>query len=210
MDWFNSKLAAVVRQRAGRSLLIFFTLVLLAGWLMWLETSSQSSPQIALPKEHGEPEYYLEEAKLKRYNSQGQLFQILDGLRVTHYPEQQLTQIKRPVMQHWSDTGQLWRMSAKQGEMYKDQTIYLENQVVISPINPNSSYTPEFLTQRLWLDSQNQTAQTFDPVVFQSPSGTTEGVGLFATLDQGHVHLLEDVKSQYLAQPPAIEYQDQE
>lgn len=210
MQWLRSLLEGFTRQPANRKLFSLLALVLLGGWLVWLQDLPRTSPHTPLPQEHGEPDYYLERAELKRYNSEGRHFQTLEGEVVTHYPESDLIQVTRPRLQHWTANEQLWVITALKGEMRDDQEIFLEDEVRLTPINPASAYTPEFLTQRLWLDTQEETAQTPDPVTFQSSTGSTQGQGLFATLDQGQVTILEEVHSHYLTQLPVSENQDQE
>ena len=210
MQWLKSVLLGFILQPSNRKLFSILALALLGGWLVWLQDLPKSSPRTALPQEHGEPDYYLEQAALKRYNSEGRHFQTLEGEVVTHYPDSELTQVTQPLLHHWTENQQLWIIRARQGEMRGENKVFLEKDVRLTPINPESAYTPEFLTQRLWLDTQEETAETPDSVTFFSDTGSTQGLGLFATLDQGQVNLLEDVHSHYLTQLPASEHQDQE
>lgn len=198
----TSLLKQLANQPGNRKLAGVAALVLLGGWLVWLQDFSQPAPRAQLPQLHGEPEYYLEVAQLKRYNSEGRHFQTLQGQVVTHYPESQLTTVDRPRLQHWAEDGQLWVLSAREGEMLDQGDLYLHQQVRLTPINPDSLYTPEFLTERLWLDTIQETARTLDPVSFTSPGGTTLGLGLFAQLDLGQVEILEQVRSEYLTEIP--------
>gem|GEM_PF-1845904 len=210
MQWLKTTAQGFIRQPGNRKLFSLLALVLIGGWLVWLQDLSKPPPRTALPQEHGEPDYYLEQAKLKRFNGEGRHFQTLEGEVITHYPESDLTYLTHPYVQHWTQSQQLWVIQAKEGEIRGEEEVFLENEVRLTPINPNSGYTPEFLTRRLWLDIQQETAQTSDPVTFQSPSGITHGKGLFATLDQGQVTILEDIQSHYLTQLPDSENQDSE
>ncbi|WP_310695748.1 LPS export ABC transporter periplasmic protein LptC [Marinospirillum sp.] len=210
MQWLKTAIQGFIQQPGNRKLFSLLALVLVGGWLVWLQDLSQPAPHTALPQEHGEPDYYLEQAELKRFNSEGRHFQTLEGEVITHYPESDLTHLTQPHVRHWTPSQQLWVIQAHDGEIRGEEEIFLENEVRLTPINPNSDYTPEFLTRRLWLDIQQETAQTSDPVTFQSPAGLTQGNGLFATLDQGQVTLLQDVQSHYLTQLPDSENQDTE
>ncbi|SFC03928.1 LPS export ABC transporter protein LptC [Marinospirillum celere] len=209
MKAVTASLQRLLNQPSHRKIGGLVALALLGGWIVWLQDFSQSPPRAQLPQVHGEPDYYLEDATLKRYNAQGRHHQTLEGKVVTHYPNTQLTTVDLPRVHHWSEDGQLWILSALEGEIREDNEIYLQENVRLTPINPDSAYTPEFATQRLWLDTQTETARTPDPVSFSSQGGLTQGLGLFAQLATGQIEILEQVSSEYLTEFTSRNTQEQ-
>lgn len=201
MALLHFRLKQLLAQSTWRRLAALSTLVMLAIWLIWLESLPSSSPQVTLPQAHGEPDYYLETAKLRRYNDQGHLFQTLEGERAVHYPDQNLIEIDNPLLQHWTPSQQHWKLQARKGELRNDQIIYFEDQVVITPLNSNSSNRKEFLTDRLWVNTVKETAHTPDQVTFQEERAITKSLGMFANLKQGKITLLNQIESHFQVQP---------
>lgn len=176
-------------------------LISIGALMVWLQEINLPTAHTLLPAEHGEPDYYIEVAQLTRFNVQGQRIQRLDSEQVTHYPEQDISLFEKPLMHHYSPQGQVWRVLAERAEHRGENEIYLEDNVVITPINPNSAYIPEFLTDRLWIDSLANLASTPDPVSFISPGGITTGKGFSIELNTGLAEILQEVKGNYLSTP---------
>lgn len=173
-------------------------LISLGALVVWLQDLNLPAPHAQLPEQYGEPDYFVENASLSRFNAQGQRLQKVNSSQVTHYPEKDITLFEKPLMHHYTQQGQAWQVTAKRAEHLGEDIIYLEEQVVITPLNAHSAYLPEFVTQRLWVNSTTQTAYTNDAVSFISPSGTTQGQGLQANLSSGLVEILQAVQGSYL------------
>lgn len=179
-------------------LLALATLVLIGLVLAWLDNRVIRLPYTELPQEHGEPDYYVEQALLTRYGPDGRLLQTVNSPQVTHYPDSDLVLFNEPLVHHHSEQGLIWRLTARYAEYRANREIYLENQVQITPLNPDSVYLPEFTTERLWLNTLDHTGRTPDPVLFSSPGGQTQGDGLEIDLNTGLATLLRQVKAEYL------------
>ena len=186
-----------LRQPGNQRLVAIAGLLLLGVWLAWMQEGTRTPPHASLPGEHGEPEAYIEEARVKRYNASGQHFQTLQAERATHYPEANLSQFAQPRIDHWTTSGQLWVLTARTGELQDQNKLLLQEDVRLQPENPGSLYTPELGTTRLWLNLEEGQAFTSDPVHFTSPAGSTHARGLKATLETGQLELLSQVKSHY-------------
>lgn len=184
-----------------RKLGALLALISLGVLVVWLQDINLPSPYTRLPEQHGEPDYYIEVARLTRFNAQGQRLQKLDSVQVTHYPEKDLAVFEKPLLHHYSDQGQVWRVIAERAEHLEQGDIYLEKNVVITPLNPDSAYVPEFLTERLWVNSQTHIAHTPDSVSFISPGGITTGKGFELLMNTGLANILEEAKGNYLPSP---------
>ena len=166
--------------------------------MVWLQDLNLPTPRANLPEQYGEPDYSIKEAHLTRFNAQGQRLQTLKSTQITHYPEKDLTLFENPLIHHYSLQGQVWQITAKRAEQFSNNDIYLEEKVVITPLNPDSDYLPEFLTERLWVDSESNLAHTQDPVSFISPTGKTTGEGFQLHLGTGLAEILQTVQGNYL------------
>ncbi len=200
-----SKLLALATQAASQRFILLGLLLALGGWLVWIQEATLTRPATSIPQTHGEPDASIQGALLKRYNAQGQLFQILEAEQATHYPEADLTELKLPIINHWTPAGQLWVLSAKLGELQGQEDIFLQDEVRLQPKNPDSAYTPELFTQRLWLNTEQSSAHTPDPVSLVSPAGRTHAVGLEASLNSHQIQLLSQVDSLYTSRPRLTE-----
>ncbi|SFX02167.1 LPS export ABC transporter periplasmic protein LptC [Marinospirillum alkaliphilum] len=196
----NSLITPGMRRLAG-----VLALLLLGGVIVWLQESTQTPPYTALPREHGEPDYYIEQARLSRFDAEGRLLQVIHAEQVTHYPENDLALMQLPVVYHHGESGQSWRLQALRAEYRSNQELYLEEQVILQPIDPESAYLPEFTTNRLWVDTNAQQANTPDPVHFTSPGGVTQGIGLAVDMQTGLAEILQQVSGSYLTNPPSQE-----
>lgn len=184
-----------------RKLAALLALMGLGALVVWLQEFNQTAPHARLPEEHGEPEYFVEQAHLTRFDAQGLRIQTLKSIEVTHYPDSDITLFEAPLLHHYSPEGQIWRVVAKHAEYSGENDIYLENKVVITPLNPDSAYLPEFLTERLWVNSLTNQAHTPDLVDFISPGGKTTGQGFQLFMDTGQAEIQQEVKGHYLPLP---------
>ncbi|NLW04039.1 MAG: LPS export ABC transporter periplasmic protein LptC [Pseudomonadaceae bacterium] len=173
-------------------------LISLGALVVWLQDLNLPAPRAQLPEQYGEPDYFVENASLSSFNAQGQRLQKINSVQVTHYPEKDITLFEKPLMHHYTQQGQAWQVVAERAEHLGEDVIYLEEKVVITPLNSNSAYLPKFLTERLWVNNATQTAHTEDPVSFISPSGKTTGQGLQVNLNSGLAEILHSVQGSYL------------
>lgn len=184
-------------RRAGALL----ALLLLGAALVWLQDMTEQAPYAPLPSEHGEPDYYIEQARATRYDASGKRLQTLESPQVTHYPANDLALMEDPLVHHYGRDGQLWRITANKAELRSQQEVFLQDNVRITPLNPDSPYLPEFVTQRLWVDLPTEFAHTPDPITLSSPGGITQGKGLNLRLDTGLAEIPEQATGQYQPQP---------
>lgn len=184
-----------------RKLGAFLALIALGILVVGIQDLSLPTPHASLPEEYGEPDYYIEEAQLTRFNLQGERIQTLESTQVTHYPENDLALFEKPLMHYYSKQGQVWRVVAERAENQAEDDILLEENVVITPLNPDSTYLPEFYTNHLWVNTQTNIAHTKDPVSFLSPSGKTTGQGFQLDMDTGIAEILQEVQGIYLPSP---------
>ncbi len=96
-----------------RQLMVLLLLVSMGVLLVWLQDVNLPAPRTQLPAQYGEPDYYVENASLSRFDAQGQRLQKIDSVQVTHYPEKDLAVFEKPLLHHYAPSGQAWRVVAE-------------------------------------------------------------------------------------------------
>ncbi len=97
----------------------WLALVLLAlgGLLALIEQRNISLPTPPSTSESGEPDYYLEDATLTRFDASGSAHQRLETPRLTHTPDDDVTHLETPDARLVDDRGRVWFASADTGRL---------------------------------------------------------------------------------------------
>jgi lipopolysaccharide export system protein LptC len=124
---------------------------------------------------------------------------VITGSEMSHYPEDDSTEIIDPIAQFIQKGKDTWQISSNKGfTVGKGDDILLTGNVIITqPDNPDI----ELHTESLNLDTLHNTAYTDLAVSMKSPYGETDSVGLHASLEQKTINLHSRVKGHYDAPP---------
>lgn len=97
----------------------WLALVLLAlgGLLALIEQRNTPLPGPAPSAASGEPDYYLEDATLTRFDAAGTAHQRLETPRLTHTPNDDVTHLETPEARLTDDRGRVWFASADTGRL---------------------------------------------------------------------------------------------
>ncbi|MDN3522391.1 LPS export ABC transporter periplasmic protein LptC [Halomonas ramblicola] len=96
---------------------LFLLLVALGGGLALLDTRSVREPGPVPQDAAGEPDFYLEGARLTRFDAAGLAHQRVDTPRLVHTPHDDVTRLTEPVARLVDDGGRLWLAEADSGEL---------------------------------------------------------------------------------------------
>lgn len=96
---------------------LFLLLLVLGGGLALLDLRDDPLPGPVPEGEAGEPDYYLEDARLTRFDAQGRPHQRLDTPRLTHTPHDDVTRLERPQGRLLDDSGRVWLASGERGTL---------------------------------------------------------------------------------------------
>ncbi|MFT3857713.1 MAG: LPS export ABC transporter periplasmic protein LptC [Aquabacterium sp.] len=89
----------------------------LAGFTWWLVQSSPKEGGAVLPPlASSAPDYELQKARLVRFDAQGRLQAILDGIEMRHYPDKDRLVIDRLNLSARDEKGQGLKAVAREGE----------------------------------------------------------------------------------------------
>lgn len=120
---------------------------------------------------------------------------VIKGDEMAHYPDNDSTEIIKPITEFIEPGQDTWLIESELGHTQDDSdTILLTGNVIITN-KDNPSF--QMLTEKLTLDTKQNTAYTDEHVTILSPQGDTESVGLHAALDDETINLHSKVKGQY-------------
>ena len=166
-------------------------MVLISAWL-WFDSEEK---QTQLPSSQRNSDYAMTDFTMNIMDINGEPARILKGKLMEHFPHDDSTEITDPIavfMQKGRDT---WEITADHGHTNGDgEIILLTDNVVITNLD-NPAF--EMLTEKLTLNTVDNTAYTDQHVTIHSPRGDTYAVGLHADMDEETINLHSKVKGQY-------------
>lgn len=178
---------------AVKVFLAFFALISL--WLILSSGESEDSQ----PEVHRSSDYAMTHFTLTVMDDAGLPSRIITGDEMSHYPEDDSTEIINPVARFLEPEKETWLVKARKGETQgKGETILLTGNVIITQEQTNDI---ELLTEALTLDTTYNTAYTDLPVTIKSPHGETNSIGLHAAMEDKAINLHSKVRGQYDAPP---------
>jgi lipopolysaccharide export system protein LptC len=129
----------------------------------------------------------------------GQPSRIVTGQTMSHYPANDSTEIIAPIAQILEQGKKTWLITANKAYTEgKGEDILLTGNVIITQIDNTDI---ELRTEKLNLDTVRDNAYTDLAVSMKSPHGTTNSVGLHASLQEKTINLHSRVKGHYDAPP---------
>ncbi len=94
---------------------LLLLLVALGGVLLLLDSRSAREPG-AIPRDPaGEPDFYLEGARLTRFDAEGRAHQRVDTPRLVHTPHDNVTRLEQPDARLYDRAGRIWLAEADSG-----------------------------------------------------------------------------------------------
>lgn len=96
---------------------LLLLLLALGGGLALLDLQEAPLPGPVPSDASGEPDYYLENARLTRFDATGQPHQRLDTPRLTHTPHDDITRLEQPKGRLYDASGRIWLASGDQGTL---------------------------------------------------------------------------------------------
>ncbi|MGQ7246925.1 LPS export ABC transporter periplasmic protein LptC [Halomonas sp. V046] len=106
--------------RPGFRFWLVLLLLALGAGLALLDPHDASVPNLIPKDQAGEPDYYLKNARLTRFDADGQPHQRVDTPRLVHTPLDDVTRLETPDIALIDDSGRNWLASAEQGVLGPD------------------------------------------------------------------------------------------
>lgn len=96
---------------------LFLLLLGLGGLIAWLDPWQAPVTGPVPTDEAGEPDYFLEEARLTRFDADGRAHQRLESPRLVHTPHDDVTRVATPLAHLIDREGRLWVASGNEGRL---------------------------------------------------------------------------------------------
>lgn len=103
--------------RPSFRLWLLLLLLLLGAVLALLDQRASREPGPVPHDAAGEPGYYLEGARLTRFDDSGRAHQRLDTPRLVYTPHDDVTRVQTPHAQLIDSTGRIWHGQGENGEL---------------------------------------------------------------------------------------------
>lgn len=172
-------------------------LAIITLWLLFSEdTEKKTSEQKTISHTS---DYAMSNFTMTVMNELGKPSRIITGKEMQHYPEDDSTEIDDPIAEIIEEGKDTWLISSNKAYTQgKGDDILLTGNVIITQ---KDNKAVELRTEKLNLDTLHDTAYTDLAVSMKSPHGTTNSVGLHASLQEKTINLHSRVKGYYDAPP---------
>lgn len=190
-------LAAPIRQ-----LIRLLLLVGLAGSSWWLLRLAQVPPQDTLPPLARQADAYLADFEVTIMNPAGQVYQIFEGDRMIHFVGSRISEVTQMNLTVYDRQGTPWYARSETG-LVNDETEHVTLIGNVEIDHEDIHGRPlRVRTEDLQLDTQQRSAATNRGVSITHYGGVTHGTGLRASLVDGTLSLLADVRGEYVPITP--------
>ena len=171
---------------------------ILGAVTFWLwQQLEEDSNQVASTVAH-EPDYYIEDMVRNTLDETGALKNILYADLVTHYPDDDSTELLQPRMEIYNGGADPWYVTAESGWVSSgSEVVLLHGEVEIWRLNDNGGREFEVLTTELRVLPEEQYAETDNPAIIKSETTTTNSIGMRANFAHDRLELLQEVKSRH-------------
>lgn len=144
-------------------------------------------------------DYYLSVFTLDEMDKQGALKQTLLAENLYHYPDREQSTLTRPRLLFFEGDRTIWEISAQTGLIHDtDRSVSLNGEVHIQYTGESHTQDFEIFTDDLQVWQDGKVAETADPVRIVQEAGTTWSTGMRIELDLRRIHLLTDVRGDYV------------
>jgi len=178
--------------------MFLLVLVVLAAASWWeLTVFDPERFQIITTSKEG-PDHFMEDFTSTTLDENGNPLHQLIAKRLTHFPNQEHSDLIEPKMTFYKDDKSTWVAVARQGKIVGDgKEVFLQGDVYIHRPGDDKSKV-SINTTDLHIVADEDIAETPHNVVVQQDENTVTATGMFAHFGQGEVDLLSEVRGWYV------------
>ena len=183
----------------NRRLLAAFAATVIAVLSWWLLTSVETEKGVKRGREQHVRDYYLKNFTLTGMGDNGEADHRLVASYLVHYADDDTAEVTQPYMTVLRPDGMPWEVRAAEGWLsVADQLLLLKGDVRIERRPGPDNSGVEIVTDELKVQLDKEYAETDRPVTIKQQQGVTEAVGMTASLREGRLQLLNQVKGIYV------------
>jgi len=183
----------------SRTLIASLVLVLLAVLSGWLgSTVEKKGGARSSESVKHDTDLFFENSIITTMGPDGKPKNKLVSEKVTHYPDDDTTEIIKPDITLYKEGQPPWHVTAHRGWVSSDgDNVLLRGDVVIDRPSAGRVQAARLTTSEIRIRPKDQYAETDKPVTMTSDSYRTQSVGMRIYLQQGKLQLLGNVKGHY-------------
>jgi lipopolysaccharide export system protein LptC len=186
-------MATYVNKRTAhrwRTLALMLTAVFFAFGSFWLLQAFQSDDTPGRGSGVNEPDYIVENFSFVRMTEQGVPRYVMSGARLAHHPENDVSEVTRPIVQSMDPSRPRMTMHADRGQVYhgENRVELMGNVDIKRPATPKSEAL-HARTDALTVLADDEIVKTDRPVQMTLGAATANGVGMIAENPTQKLHL---------------------
>lgn len=184
----------------SRQLSFFIFLFTLATLSWWALTITDPSTRILFTTSEEGPDQFMEKFISTTMNEQGIPKHQLVAERLLHYPNEEHSNLEKPMMTFFKPDGDPWIATASKGTVQDEgNEVFLAGDVNVTRPTPHES--PVIIdTKNLHIQLDKDIAKTTETVIVQQGSDLLVSIGMDAHFTQGEIDLLSHVRGMYVPQ----------
>lgn len=145
------------------------------------------------------PDGTMEDAFAIVIDKQGHPKMKISTPRMVHYAEQDTSNLTTPHFVFYRQSPEPWHVTSKHAKaVHGADDVYLWDNVVVR--HPGDKRQPSTLikTEKLTVHTAKETAETEELITMIRPNFIIRGIGMFADMTKGDIHLFSNVRGEYV------------
>jgi len=191
------------------TLVIFLLLLAAMSWWSLSQVTPGTNKPSTTSKEG--PDFFMEQFVSVEMSENGSPMRQLKAQRLTHYPNDDRSELVQPVITFFKDQKNVWLAGAQRGTVLQggDELTMSGNVKIIKPLTAQISPEPApehwasqpaavtIDTQDLHIYVKKNYAQTESAVVIKQDHNKLTSVGMQADFEAGNIELLSQIRGRY-------------
>lgn len=174
-----------------RRLGLLVLLLVLGGGLTYLDQRGENDQESVIGNTVGEPDYYLEDASMTRFDEQGRAYQRLETPRLVHTPSDDIIRTEAPHGYLTDDQQRQWQVTSQTGQLSRSgEQLTLQGDARL--VQPAQAWSLE--TQTLHYDNREAHAWSDTPSVLRQHNQSMRGNRFDAWINEDRMRLTDNVQ----------------
>ena len=191
-----------MRFPGSAALFPLLVLGMLAAFTFWLEQATRGEGNGPNPNLRHDPDFWVDEFILRRYDLDGSIQHTLKAKRMTHFPDDDTTEVSEPRVAYFRD-GTTTTLTARLAWLDKDgQHVRLQDDVRVVRTDPQGAATV-IDTSLLNVTPDDEYAQTDAPATITHGRSIMHGAGGFEINNKTRIVVLKGPVTGTIQREPA-------
>lgn len=182
--------------------LVALGMLVVAVLSFWLLHDLGGANGVPTPRNAHRPDYYIQNMVRTTTGPGGEIRNVLRSPLVTHYPDDDSTELATPRLEIYNGRVEPWHVIAQRGWISSgNDVVLLHGPVEIWQLGAGGTRRYQVLTSELRVLPKEQYAETDNPATIIGPFSVTHTIGMRANFAHNRLELLERVRTRYEVKP---------